>query len=434
MFKRLADRFSSAVSSALPSSSSSSSSPIDSLKSMGFAEADARHALQISGGNVEQAAEWLLTNAAPHENMNAVAAQTHDDDLQKALQASLEEAEQTRRGQQPQSAASRKAGEAALSRFDNSSNKSKPQRNNTTKIKAKLVVTSKPAVIDLTTETPKAVPVPSHPKVQVPKRLSEHDKEDQILRCAKRVAPHPQAVDTLLKSLQQLQKNPKNPTFQSIDTSSAAFHRTLSAPGVLDFLKAMNYYPSPISPKALELVMVDPATLYLGVSALEQIQQTSQEYKQNKAILVFDKEIKQELELGDSDMQESIQRSEFLSKCPSEPTHGGGLIQVQCGDTKLSRKFDGDDTLLDIIHWLGSHGSAIPKKLFEGQWFLQDKNHSNAPPYNVTDLQHKTLQYIGCWPSGRLAIVPFKKTIGDDDRMPSSSRGLGAAPMGALHS
>ena len=44
---------------------------IDSFKSMGFAEADARHALQISGCNVEQAVEWLLTNATSHEQQPA---------------------------------------------------------------------------------------------------------------------------------------------------------------------------------------------------------------------------------------------------------------------------------------------------------------------------------------------------------------------------
>jgi hypothetical protein len=275
--------------------------------------------------------------------------------------------------------------------------------------------------------------IASHPNVQVPKRLSEHDKEDQILRCASRVAPHPVAVDTLLKSLQQLRKNPNEPKFKSIDTSSPAFQRTLNAPGVLDFLKAMNYHVSYSNLNVLQLALVDPATLYLGISALEQIQNTNQEYKDKKASLEFDKELQTVLELGDSDMQEAIQRSEFLSKCPSEPTRGGGLITVELGssETKLSRKFDGDDTLQDVIHWLGSHGSVIPQKLLQNDWYLQDRNHSNTPPYNVQELQHKTLQYLGCWPSGRLAIVPLVQHQGD--RMPSSSRGLGAAPMDHMH-
>jgi hypothetical protein len=247
-------------------------------------------------------------------------------------------------------------------------------------------------------------------------------------------------VDTLLKSLKQLQQHPNDSKFQTIDTSSAGFQKSSlnDVPGVLDYFKAMNYVPSYNNPKVLQFGMLDPATLYLGISALEQVQQTSKDYMTKKASMAFDEELEQILSLADRDMTEAIKRSEFLSKCPSEPTTGGSWMTVELGSTNtkktIKRKFDSDDTLEDVLHWLGGHGSTIPEKLVSNEWHLVNRNHANSPPYHVSDLQSKTLQYIGCFPSGRLAIVPATVTAQNtsQQRMPSQSRGLGAAPMEAL--
>jgi hypothetical protein len=434
MFKRLADR----VTSAVASVTASSPSPVDVLKSMGFSDADARRALQVNNGNVEQAAEWLLTSTTNDNGiptaMQATTAQTENDELQEAISASLEEAAQ----RPPQSAASKRAGQAALSRFDTDPTKNKttkgptkPKPRTNPKATPASTMKMKPAgTSTANTITFKTAPLASHPNVKVPKRLSQHDKEDQILRCANRIAPHPMAVDTLLKSLTQLQKHPSDPKYKTIDTSSSGFQRSLNAPGVLDYFKAMNYHVSYRNPLVLELAMLDPATLYLGISALEQVQQTNLEYREAKDKIAFDKEIHAILALADSDMQEAVKRSEYMSKCPSEPTMGGGYMTVELGSAttkKISRKFDGDDTLEDVLNWLGGHGSVLPQKLLAQEWFLVDRNHSNSIAYNVPELQRKTLQYIGCWPSGRLAIVPMAPQ--SNERMPSSSRGLGAAPM-----
>jgi hypothetical protein len=286
----------------------------------------------------------------------------------------------------------------------------------------------------------------------VPKRISQHDKESQIMRLSQRIAPHPLAVDTLLKSLKQLQQHPNDSKYKTIDTSSPGFQKSLNVPGVLDYFKAMNYVPSYNQTNVLHLNMLDPATLYLGISALEQVQQTSQDYMTQKAAMAFDKELEQILSLADQDMTEAIKRSEFLSKCPSEPTTGGSWMTVELGLGSLStnnnnqnnkkltikRKFDSDDTLEDVLHWLGGHGSTIPQKLITNEWHLVNRNHANSPPYqNIAQLQTKTLQYIGCFPSGRLAIVPAtivtaQTNTSQQQRMPSQSRGLGAAPMEVL--
>lgn len=413
MFRRLADHVSSVVASVAGNGTAEGSDPVARLTGMGFSSADARHALQVSGNNVEQAADWLLSNGGVQSNsvaMVATSSRIEEDELQKAICASLEEAGATRSNHPPnittQSATSKRAGEAALARLGK--NRGKDSK----------AATKKSAI-------------QSHPNVKVPKGMSQCEKEDAILRCAQRVAPNTAAVDTLLKSLKQLQQNSTNLKFRTIDTSTPGFKRSLDVPGTLDFFKAMGYHTSRGNENVLELSYVDPAAFYIGISALEQIQQTSVEYQRNKAQIVFDKEVQQIIAQADQDMQEALKRSQFISKLPSEPTMGGGFITVELGSSsKIQRKFDGDDCLQDVLNWLGANGSVIPQKLENHEWYLTNRNHANAVAYNVTALKGKTLQYIGCWPSGRLAIVPVPPSTTEYPQ--NSSRGLGAAPIEAL--
>jgi hypothetical protein len=367
---------------------------------------------------MQRASEWLLEHGTPvgirsHQTTTTTPAASttidltddEDDEIQKAIQASLVEEKKPSIKPKLTSAASKRAGQAALKRFDKGNS---------------------------STTTKSAAAIASHPKVQVPKRLSQHDKEDVILRCASRISFHPMAVDTLLRSLKTIQANPHNLKYQTIDTTTAGFQRSLNKPGVLDFLKAMNFYTIQ-NGGVLKLSVLDPVTFYLGISALEQVQETSSDYANNKAILNFEKEIEQALALQDD--KEANQRAEFMSKCPSESFSVGSQVTIELGSTnKISRKFDADDTLRDVLNWLGGHTTLIPHKLLETkEWHLVDRNHPDAIPYDGLEengVLDKTLQYLGCWPSGRLAIVPTlpykgKTTI---TGIASSSRGLGAGP------
>jgi hypothetical protein len=388
------------------SGENSGENQVERLTGMGFPRGDALAALRISGGNVEQAAEWLLANAAsasfsPGIVGADVASLTEQDELQKALSASLEDAS-TRRSRS-HTAASARAGEAAMARFDGTAS-ARPN------IEAK-------------------IPVHSHPNVKVPKKLNQHDKEDIILRCALRVAPNATAVDTLLRSLKQLQKDTTNMKFRSIDTSTAGYQRSLNFPGAVDFFQAMGYHPRPNNHKVLELSYVDPATLYLGISALEQVQENSIEYKQNKAQIVFDAEIQHLLSTSGSD-EERANRTMFLKKLPSEPKTAAGQITIELGPSnKVQRKFDGDDCLEDLMNFLGGQASIIPEKLDRNEWFLVNRNYAEPIAYNIQELKTKTLQYMGCWPSGRLAVVPLPPA---KSNVNVSSRGLGAAPLNLL--
>ncbi|KAG7338739.1 ubiquitin-associated UBA domain protein [Nitzschia inconspicua] len=456
MWKRMTDRLSDAVanvSSAAASVTTSSGgnesddARVAELSAMGFRPAEARHALRQTSGDMQRASEWLLEHGTPvgiqtnnsavttHNNSMSTTSQmdrqrsstsapigmsNEDDDIQRAIQASLFEqqrAEKERmnaksdpqRKKPVKSAASTRAGQAAVQRFES------------------------PSPANISTE----IPIASHPNVQIPKRLSQHDKEDVILRCAARIAFHPSAVDTLLRSLKTIQANPTIMKYQSIDTTTSGFQRSLNKPGVMDFLKAMNFHPTLSNAQILKLAVLDPATFFLGISALEQVQNTSPDYANNKALIRFDKELEQALELADSDMKEALKRSEFMSQCPSESPTAGSQVTVELGSSqRISRKFDADDTLRDVVHWLGGHSSVIPHKLLETkEWHLIDRNHPDALPYDTLEesgILDRTLQYVGCWPSGRLAVVPtlpHKISLSSNAPPVTSSRGLGAGPV-----
>lgn len=419
MFRRLANRVNDAVSNATSSLSSSSNSGegdsrVSELAAMGFREAEAMHALRLANGDMTRATEWLLSHGSPvgsagnpitiQPNSTTAAMETasaqEDNELQLAIQASLKTEQQDKTKQRrQQSAASKNAGRAAVSR--------------------------------LTTKTtgPKKDLANTHPKVRMPKRLSQHDKEEIIMRCANRVAPHSLSVDTLLRSLKTVQGNPSNRKYHTVDTNSAMFQRSLSAPGVLDFLLAVNFHPNYNNHKVLTLSHFDAAAFYLGISALEQIQQNSTDYKKSKALRVFQKDLASVLSEKSAAAEELSARTKFLSMLPSEPTQGGSQITVEYGVAlnttantmteatttplnKITRGFDHDDTLDDVIHWLGGQATGISEKLENGEWKLVDRNRQGLEEdyhffkLDLNELRDQTLQRVGCWPSGRLAIVP----------------------------
>ena len=396
MFRRLRD--------AVLTSTSSTEQNVSTLCSMGFSEADARAALQQANGNVEQAANNLLARGAPSTSTVAHEMQSQrveDDDLQRALQASLE---QKPKRNHYQSAAASKAGRAALNRFN--------QGTSTGKSRSKS-------------------PVPSHPNVKVPKKLSEKSKEEQILRTADRLKSSPQALDTLYKTLKMLQANPSDPKFKRIDQSTGGYQKSLAhAPGAEDLLIAMNYRKS--GPNLLALDFVDHATLYLGISALEQTKLTS-EYINAKALINFEKEVLRMFHSADSSTQEAIARSNHMSKLPTEPTMGGAWIFVSFEGTsqKIQRKFDSDDTLEDVLNWIAGNGTEILEKLKSSEWELVDIHRTPSAPLDIEQYAPKTLQYIGCWPSGKLKIrpAPEKDPMEISNERMGSARGLGAARL-----
>lgn len=404
---------------------------------MGFDASTATRALQATNGDVDRAAELLLaqgSGSTSHQPIDlvGVARDNGDDDdevMRRVLQLSVEDEHRRQR-----SAASRRAGEAALARA--------AARNTATTKKAVAAKQSIPAAS-------KQMPPPAlirptmnatvglathHPDVKVIPKLQDKSKEEQVLRCADRLKASPQAVDTLIRALTTIQNNPNDDKFRTVDKTTSGFQKSLAdVPGAEDLLLAMSFRRHGNNKLVLERSMVDPALLYLGISALEQTKLTD-EYMEGKRKLAFNGELSQILAGADSSESEAIKRSGFLSKCPSEPVNGrGALMQVKMAEqTTLRRRFDADDTLADVLNWLGAHGSAIPDRILSREWSLVDLNHYPVSPLDTANT-HLTLQYLGCWPSGKLELVPStEEWMQGAKTARRTSRGLGSAPSDAL--
>lgn len=399
------------------------------LQAMGFDATNARNALAQTNGDVDDAAVLLLRQ--PSQQSHHV---PFSDNVDEAMRNAIEESLQTedqrlyRQAQeaslqpprvvQPKktnitptvtanrltTAAASKSGQAAVSRAANPANRSR-------------------VIHDF------------HPNVKIPSKLEDKSKEEQILRNVDRVKGHPTAVDTLYKALTALRTDPNNQKFRRIDKSNPGYQRSLaSAPGAEALLLVMNFTQIGNS-LVLDRSRVDPALLFLGISALEDARKSS-EYQEAKRQIQFTNEIKTiHLQVNSSE-QEALMRANFISKCPTEPPGGrGALVQVGFGDETIKRRFDGDDVLQDVVNWLGGHGSVIPEKLMTREWCLVDKNRFPISPIDVKLNLDKTLQYVGFWPSGKLEIRPSPLSWLDgtvNTILVGSSRGLGAAPSDTL--
>jgi hypothetical protein len=428
MFRKFKNRISSATNAVM----GSEDPKVRNLTAMGFEVEAAKNALTATNGDVDRAAELLLiqqqesgpttSNQSEPSNSNSNPAppssntqDDYDDDdtLQRVMQESMQMEEQ-RRAQNTNpprttTAAAHKAGQAAALR----ANGGGVQHSDSG---------------DLSSH---------HPDVKLIPKLQDKSKEEQILRCADRMKNSPAAVDTLCKALSAVQQNPDLDKFRKVDKTTAGYQRSVAgAPGAEDLLHAMNYRAQGPDVLVLDRAMVDPALLYLGISALEQTKETD-EYKQGKRSTAFAKAVRDMQMHGDSSDTEAIKRAEFMAKCPTEPPDGrGALMQVIIAEQTIRRRFDGDDQLRDVLHWLGGHGSSIPDKILSREWSLVDLNRYPVIPVDCSiSHQDNTLQYIGCWPSGRLEIVMSTEdwmngTNGGVKR--GSSRGLGSAPSDAL--
>lgn len=400
MFRRFTDRLNSAASSVMVDSRR-----VQTLTSLGFDSDSATNALHATNGDVDRAAELLLAQAGVAANSPVTHQQDDEATLHRVMQESLELEERRRLAANPtRTAATHKAGEAAALRA-----------------KGKKPVSSFSA---------------HHPDVKIIPRMQDKSKEEQILRCADRLRSHPQAVDTLHRALTAIQSNPDSSKLRKVDKTTAGYKRSLeNVPGAEDLMLAMNFRQSGTHALVLDRAMVDPALLYLGISALEQIKLTP-EYKLAKRKAIFEKAVQEVRLTADTSEMEAIERADFMSKCPSEPDSGrGALMQVKMANETVRRRFDGDDTLMDVLNWLGGHGSVIPGKIFSREWSLVDLNRYPSVPIDCEANKGQTLQYIGCWPSGKLEIVPstdeWEKGMSSDQR-PGSSRGLGSAPSDVL--
>lgn len=406
MFRKLQDRISSAAHSAWNSWSESDSQR---LQSLGFSEVQARSALESCNGNVDQAANLLITGSLP--NGHSIQASTpieseEDAQLRQAMDASRIEMEQQQQSRRPptRTAAMNKAAEAALRRHEAPSAKKTTKQSKDTVLSATQRIDTATFDAAAPTTIPRSAAVlrDYHPDVKLIPKLQDKSTEEQILRTADRLRTFPAAVDVLYKVLTTLRDDPVNPKYQRLSCQTAGYQKTIQpAVGAEDFLRAMRFYKDS---QQWILQGFDAALLYLGISALEQTMATT-EYIDTKKQQAFEKQVCSLLDATVT-AEEHGARASHLRRCPSEP-QSGALVTIELSaQNKIQRRFDGDDTVEDMLHWLASAcGTAIYEKVaITKEWNLMDRNQKVLTVIDTTK-QHLTLQFVGCWPSGRLALT-----------------------------
>ena len=188
------------------------------------------------------------------------------------------------------------------------------------------------------------------------------------------------AVDTLLRVLTSVRGSPNNPKFRTIDRANPNYVKFVrDKPGAEDMLLAMDYRRVACNNELrINRHLLDDALLYLGITALEQTR-TTDDYREGKRSRLFHAEMRRVAKQNGSEARgagmtegETAIRLAFLSKCRKEPPEGrGALVRVSLGDDsegiieggRVSRRFDGDDTLEDVLNWLGGcYGDIHPCK------------------------------------------------------------------------
>ncbi|KAL3788364.1 hypothetical protein HJC23_009170 [Cyclotella cryptica] len=456
------------------------------LESMGFHPQRARHALNACDNDVERAAELLLlggdgtasmpieldgvssngrgngTSDASRVDEGRHVAAHNDEQMRRAIEESLamdraEEASQIRRAEEaslnkvPKKSPAPKSAPAGVNRTP-ATTQTKPKNKLPTVRSAAAIHAGKAAAARTNQMAPTRNTLDhTHPNIKLPEKLSNKSKEEQIMRCAHRLKPHVVAVDTLLRVLTSVRNSPDVVKFRTIDRNNANYvQHVRDKPGAEDLLLAMNYRRDTAKNELrLEKHLVDPTLLYLGISALEQMR-TSEEYQEAKKWRAFHAEMNRVArQSGSHDVQSGMTQEEtevrldFLSKCPKEPPEGrGAIVNVHLGKESeqiegghVSRRFDGDDTLQDVLHWLGGcYGLELINRLHSREWCLCDLNRYPVSPLDVEKHGNKTLQFLGLFPSGKLGVRLSEdgwKEGGSVD-FHGSARGLGSASRSML--
>ena len=437
MFRRLQDRISTAV-------FGDGEDDIQRLQALGFSQDQARMALSACSGDCDRAAEWLFVHQQPESHAAAAVQQpraTEDADLQRAMEQSRIDEDNRRR---QQSAAARKAGAAALARH------SSPATSSTTKPTKKKAANSK-----ITKATPKpranaatassarptAPLTASHPNVKLIPKLNDKSVEERLVRTAQRLQPYPAAVDILHTALSALRRDPTNPKFITIDTTTQRYQTDVApAVGAEDWLNAAGYTKSNDRLRWY-LTHYDAARVYLAVSSLEQLQETSTVYQHAKAELVMEQQMIRLLQQAATTTTKQPEETK-APYVPPEPAVGGARIAIQLlsssatASSKSSptalqhtivRRFDGDDTVANVVDWLCTSVPGLRERLFVlRDWSLVDKNRNAIVQLNDEAIDKTTLQVAGLWPSGRLELRPTSVMVEHHrEGAQRPSRGLG---------
>lgn len=221
--------------------------------------------------------------------------------------------------------------------------------------------------------------------------------EQRVQACVARLAGHAAAVDTLITSLTKVLEHPEDERYRKVNISNKAFQeRVASAPGGMEFMQAVGFQPMH---GHLVLQSRDPALVWIGKSALEQIR-TGEQYQRSKEAL----ELKQALAMssGDYEVEDAARRAQYLARVPEEPTEGlagNSLICFHVGDEQVWRRFESCNTLEDLVMFARS----LPKTPLR-DLALSNVTMSPAVPLDLSNQLGLTLQRLDLWPTGHVQV------------------------------
>jgi hypothetical protein len=248
--------------------------------------------------------------------------------------------------------------------------------------------------------------------------------EARLRKLAEGFAGHPTSLDTILAVLKMILENPTDTKYRRLRLSNRRFAATVvGAPSGIDFLLQLGFARDMSQGvEALLHTRGDLGLLWLGKSVLEVQQQTAAYERAKAALDQQEKAAQEEKSFRDAmaasqttaSAEEEARRDAFRRRVPSEPLltgqatpTGASRIKLLMGEHKVVRRFASDDTLADVVTFIGSLNSAAPEMFATGAWALWD--FTVHPPKQLACTgadAPKTLYGLELWPAATLSVTP----------------------------
>lgn len=236
-------------------------------------------------------------------------------------------------------------------------------------------------------------------------RASALTPEARIHKAAASLARLPDALNILHASIGKALAEPHNERFRKVNVSRGVFYERVASRGSagVELLYAVGYEPMH---GHLVLQRHDACLLQAALRALEATRETSA-YREAKAAL--DGEAARRQAAAKDEAADRARRAAHLAKVPAEPTAGDGsasacviTIKVGANDTAWRRRFNSEDTLEDLMHFIRSL-EGVPDEPAE----LVVTNVTTRPPTKLDAVAQRnaSLYALDLWPVSHVRVV-----------------------------
>lgn len=383
------------------------------LTSMGFPEQTARAALESCDGNFDAALAQLLNPSSTNSSASAVARQ------------------QREAAAQQRSSSWRQNSGVPAKRSNTGSNRRVGANGGLTAEQAlqKAIQESMKNSTTTTSTTPRSPSTTPSPPPSSQPLSTTHLKKDNnnftattitttttknsfeklapkgLTKLSKVLAPHPVAMDTIIKIIRTILTHPNNPKYRQMKWENKLFSKTVkSAPGAIDFLKKIGFEETK---NALILKNVNEGLLLVAMQMLER-RRSSSDYKSKVGEIEFDTVV-QALLGRTPDNRELEKRKVYENQLPTLPEEKVGtqtLVRIVLGSHTVERRFRTDNTLNAAVNFLGSLNSLVPTKIDNGEWVLVNTTTFPEREIDLETDRLKTFYALEMWPSAWLTVRP----------------------------